>query len=132
MDVETVTTSTAIGTIFGLASFIVQRIYIRSSLLEDRKNERRHQAILEALRALAPVIARSGRDIGSGRFSTVISDMDKTMVAEAARERKVFDTAVEALFSRLTTAESDGLKAALSNMETALEDTRSFLISLLD
>jgi hypothetical protein len=118
-----------------------QQAYIDSSLLADRKNERRHQAILEALRALAPVLANNAlRDtFVSGTFDSLEIDKndDMKMAIEAytktIADGQVFSSAVAALKPRLTRAEIDQLVATLAADDSPLgsDDTRTVLVGLL-
>jgi hypothetical protein len=149
MDIETIATSAAIGTILGLVSFIVQQTYVRRSLLADRRNERRHQAVLEALRSVTALRATIRYIPALRSLQDVVAKYGKpdgTQVQVAvAPQTETLRTALHSLHARIENRdEADQLsrfvgilfckKDVPDRQETAttLDELRTFLLQLLD
>ena len=109
MAYNTIAISTSIAAVIGLGSFLVQYRHIRFHLLADRKNERRHQAVLEALRALSRVIA---------------NEKIKLTGYEVAWQRGDADTALRALRARLTHREQAEFDEVFNAMKAEAKPAR--------
>jgi hypothetical protein len=101
-----------------------QQDYIDEKLLEDRRNERRHQAILEALRVMALV----REDLLAKNLA------DSDFPDEYRIPQQKWCVAREALKKRLTKEEGEELHRLSTNPndKCAYWDTRDYLITLLN
>ena len=113
-----------------------QQAYVENSLLADRKNERRHQAILEALRAVGPVIANWSAGYKGTMMTGVSTRMEKgpQQVHPMAHDQVAFETALAGLHERLTEAESAVIHRLYDPAEEQIhyyQSVRDLLTSLL-
>ena len=128
MDWASFLATTSVGTVAGFLGayllWVLKRNYVRDQLLADRRDERRHQAILEALRALARVREDTlARDLHAPDFP------DERRVAQ-----QEWCVAREALKKRLTKEQGEEIRALSTNAgdDSSYWKTRDFLVALLN
>jgi hypothetical protein len=130
---------TAAGFLGGYLHWILKRNYVRDQLIADRRNERRHQAILEALRAVGKVIANMKAGCRGPTFLRPFAAFESPAEADGkTRDEETLETALHALRPRLKQAEWETLMEAANRraddqVETAhITRLRQFLADLLD
>jgi hypothetical protein len=134
MEWNSIVASVIVSSVFSLALFFLQQRHIRREVLADRRNERRHQAVLAALEAT---------DAAIGAFAK--SSHGWKNAPPAYEERKArLDTAVAALAGRIEDSERMPVEALYKSLDAEapgyeagapvgrLKELRDALVALLD